>query len=366
MLCYNPPYEGDIPNYPMEDYMKRLIIVLSISLVLLFLAVACNQADSSFNKGSLVELKFNTPSISSLSGDYALMDHEYTQSDYSVYAVYSTGYKENVTSSAKITSKDQYVTISSTGSVTFSGDKNDSHEFTLNASYGGKEVSSTVYAYRPGDAIGGLDIKQTKFFVGSKLSPSIAGIKYITKEGGIHTSYSLPSSGVAMLYNEKENDWDDMITISTLKDMRDLKDGDSTIFYAVYEESEFNIIDIEVVPLSDAKSLRLTYPSPSIDRGDKIDTTNFASTYLKNYLVRIGNDDNYSASTVKGLMYATDESGNSKENFTIKVTVSRKGEDGKYTEVTEGNFERYDVISIEVTFKATESNTIKGALSYSI
>ncbi len=322
-----------------------------------------NSSETIVNKGSLVSLKFNAPGTVSVYGVYALIDHEYTTDDYSVYAVYSSGYEENVTGKATI--KGDHVKVSSSGSLTFSDELYGIHEFTVKASYEGKEVSKVVYAYRPGDAIGGLDVKKTKFFEGSKLSRDIARITYVVDTKTVSSTY-LPSSGVTMIYNEKAETLDDMLVISTLGEIRPLKVGDATIFYGVYEDSELSYIDIEVVPLSDAKSLKPSYPSPYIKKGETIDMDSFASTYLKNYKARIGNAETYSDSTVTSLFSVTDEDGKENDGFAVEVTVSRKNSEGKLVKVTSGTFQDGDNILIEVSYKISENNTVKGAISYNL
>ena len=175
--------------------MRKFITILS-AVIMMTLAVLISCSDSPetiVNKGDLTGIEFNTPSIFGVSGTYAWIDHEYTTNDYSVIAVYSSGYKEIVTTSAKIEGG-EHVKVSSSGSLTFSGDEYGVHEFEVKVSYGGKSVSTVIKAYRPGDPIN-FEVNKTKYFEGTKIPTNIAWITYIADSGALFISSSLPSIG---------------------------------------------------------------------------------------------------------------------------------------------------------------------------
>ncbi len=322
-----------------------------------------DSSETIVNKGDLTGIEFNTPSIFGVSGTYAWIDHEYTTNDYSVIAVYSSGYKEIVTSSAKIEGG-EYVKVSSSGSLTFSGDEYGVHDFEVKVSYGGKSVSTVIKAYRPGDPIN-FEVNKTKFFEGTNIPINIARITYIADSGALFSG-SLPAKGVTMIYNEDAETFDDMLVISTLEEIRPLKKGDATIFYGVYENSEISYIDIEVIPLSEAKSLKPNSLYSYVNEGDTFTKETFISTYLKNYKARIGNAETYSESTATTTLNVTDENGNLNSGFTVEATISRKDEEGTYKEVTSGTLQSGDNIFIKVTYKASEKETVEGTLSYKI
>ncbi len=341
--------------------MKKNISIAAVVIILLLLTLSCSaECEPSINKGNLVDLKFNAPGFFSIYGTYALIDHEYTTDDYSVVAVYSTGYEENVTERADIVGG-EYVKVSSTHSLTFCGEVYGGHEFTLKASYGGKEVSKVVYAYRPGDAIGGLKDKDTTYFVGAYLTNYIAGITYITEKGVITRGSYLPSSGLVKVY-DKEGNVTQTGTISEIK----IKDGDTRIGYRVYKNSEESYIEIEkLIPISSAKRLKPGSPS-SPEIGSTINLSTFVSTYMHNAKV-IFFDTEKAPSTCFGYLYATNEKGEVNEGFRVDVSVSRKNKTtGETEEVSSGTFETGDVITVNVSYIISDGITLTGKTEKSI
>ncbi len=333
--------------------MKKVITILATVIMILTVLTSCLPGSSGTNdKGSFTGIMFEAPSISGLSGSYAWIDHEYTRNDYKVYACYSTGAREDVTESAKIEGGD-HVKVSSSGSLTFSGEVAGFHKFEVKVSYGGKTKSTVIEAYKPGDIIEFTE-KQTKFFEGSRVYPEIAQINYFSDTGSPSSKNNLPAKGFVTI-----KDKDGKGNKTTLREARTFKEGDSSISYSVYENSEVRSFNIEVVSLSNAKSLKvLSYPASEVNAGDTIDLSTFVSKYMKNCHVRIGDATEYDNSTIKSFFDATDSTGKENEGFSIKVTVLR---DGK--EITDGTFKKGDKIKVVVTKKISNTDSIQGEVT---
>ena len=340
--------------------MKKNITVISIVSALIFLALSCKPAETVVIKGDLRGLEFTAPGLL-----YTLADHEYARGEYRVTALYSTGYQEDVTASARIVG-DEYVKLTPNGGLIFkscytddhSCYKND-HKYTVTVSYGGITTTATVYAYsRVGDYLS-FTVKSdpTKFFEGaSLLTPGIVEkISYIT-ESGTSSSTSLPKSGFVTIYDED----DKKLESGTLDTIRPLEKGDSRITYSVYEDSEARSINIEVLPLTAAKGIYPLRPS-DLEAGKEFDTSTFISKYMKNYRVYLCDNEDVKEADVRSLMYATDKDGKVKKGYTITVTVSGKG-DGK----TSGSFEKGDTIKIKVDYIISNGTTLTATRVFSV
>ncbi len=331
--------------------MKKNIAVISIVSALIFLALSCMPAETVVIKGDLTGLDFTAPGLF-----YALADHEYARGEYRVTAHYSTGYQEDVTASATIKG-DEYVVLTSNGGLIFN--YTNDHKYTLTVSYGGITTTATVYAYnRVGDYLS-FTVKSdpTKFFEGaSLLTPGIVEkISYIT-ESGMSSSTSLPKSGFVTIYDKDDKE----LESGTLETIRPLQKGDARITYSVYKDSEARSINIEVLPLTDAKGIYPLRPS-DLEAGKEFDTSTFMSTYMKNYRVYLCDHKEVKEADVRSLMYATDEDGKVKEGYTFTVTVSRNGETK-----TSGTFEKGDTIRIKVDYKISEDTTLTGTKDFSV
>ncbi len=326
--------------------MKKNIAVISIVSALIFLALSCMPAETVVIKGDLTGLEFTVPGV-----PYTLADHEYARGEYRVTAHYSTGYQEDVTASAKIEG-DEYVELTPTGGLTFKSCYTNGHKYTLTVSYGGITKIATVYAYnRVGDYLS-FTVKSdpTKFFEGaSLLTPGIVEkISYIT-ESGMSSSTSLPKSGFVTIYDKDDN----VLESGTLETIRPLKEGDARITYSVYKDSEARSINIEVLPLTDAKGIYPLRPS-DLEAGKEFDTSTFMPTYMKNYRVYLCDNEDVKKADVRSLMYVTDEDGDVKDGYTITVTVSRDG-----SEVTIGTFKKGDTITIKDSSEVTTKDTFE-------
>ncbi len=338
---------------------KKNIAVISIVSALIFLALSCMPAETVVIKGDLTRLDFTAPGLF-----YALADHEYARGEYRVTAHYSTGYQEDVTASATIKG-DEYVVLTSNGGLTFKSCYTDdhscyknNHKYTVTASYEGKTTTAAVYAYRAGDYLS-FTVKSnpTKFFEGtSLLTPGIVEISYKT-ETGMYASTSLPKSGFVTIYGEDGNESES----GTLETIRPLQKGDSRITYSVYKDSEARSINIKVLPLTEGKAISLSSLTSYPKEGEEIDLSKFEATYMKNYRVRLYDNEDEEKAEARFLMYATDENGEVKEGYRFTVTVFRNGETK-----TSGTFEKGDTITIKVEYKISEDTTLTGTRDFSV
>ncbi len=320
--------------------MKNRSLILIVSVICLLLAVSCSPSVNVI-KGSLERVEFSAPGTLGYDGkSYALLNHEYEKGEYKVYAYYSTGYKEDVTSLASVKGGD-YVTVSAAGGLTFSGEYPYVHEFTVTVSYGEKTTVAVAYAYNPGDAIGGLEKKQTSFFEGAKLTTSIAGITYLSQSGSFVSSTFLSSDGYVAIYNENDNE----VTVSKLGEARALKEGDVTLYYWTYEDSEPSYFEISVVSKSGINTMTLGMLPVYPKSGETYDASSFVKTYMKNYRVQLSNSDK----TVKSTVYVTDSEGKVSSDFKLSVTAERDGSSLK----TGDTFKKGDKITVSVTYNGT-------------
>ncbi len=336
--------------------MKKFITILTAVSMALAVLTSCSQPGSSSgtidNKGSLESIEFNAPGKFSMIDHkiekYALIDHEYSTEDYSIKAVYSSGYEENVTASAKIEGSS---IKSSKGNLTFLSGNKDGHKYTVTVSYGGKTTTAVVDAYKAGD-IKDFKVKQSKFFEGISLANSDIGtFTYMDNSGQMTVANHLPKTGFVKICDKNGN----QLTSGTLDAIRAPQKGDAKISYSVYESSQAWTFAIEVLALSEANSLSPYYPSPYVQKGDEVNMSTFASKYLKNYQTYIGNAETYKDSTTKSWVYVTNEKGEENTGFNITVTASRNGK-----ALTSGTFEKGDKVEINVTYKISDSKTISG------
>ncbi len=179
--------------------MKRrgfvsLFLIICLSLIF----VSCS-AESNSGKGNLTSLTFEAPGVLAYKEDKraALVDYTYTVNNYKVYANYSTGYREDVTQVAKITTSDKKVVIGNDKSIKFM--QKDGNDYSLTVQYGTITLPVTAWAYVPGEPIDGLRNVRTTFYKGELLS-SFAGISEIDENGSYYSSSILPSSSNILFF----------------------------------------------------------------------------------------------------------------------------------------------------------------------
>ncbi len=176
-----------------ENMKKRGFVALFLVICISLIFVSCS-AESTSGKGSLTSLTVENPGVLAYKEDkrVALVDHTYTVNNYKVYANYSTGYREDVTQVAKITTNDSFVEIGNDKSIKFK-QKGEGNSYSLTVQYGTITLPVTAWAYVPGEPIDGLRNVRTTFYKGELLS-SFAGISEIEENGNYYSSSILPSS----------------------------------------------------------------------------------------------------------------------------------------------------------------------------
>ena len=142
---------------------RRGFVALFLVICLSLIFVSCS-AEPTSGKGSLTSLTVETPGVLAYKEDkrVALVDHTYTVNNYKVYANYSTGYREDVTQVAKITTNDNFVEIGNDKSIKFK-QKEEGNSYSLTVQYGTITLPVTAWAYVPGEPIDGLRVNRNVF-----------------------------------------------------------------------------------------------------------------------------------------------------------------------------------------------------------
>ncbi len=319
--------------------MKKFITILTAVIMVLAVLASCSpdSSETVVNKGDLVKLGLVVGADSN--SNYVLSDHEYTRDNYKVTAYYSSGWQEDVTSSAKIDGG-EYMKKSSSGGLTFSS-ANTSHNFTVKVSYGGKEASFDVKAYKAEDIIG-VKLVNIKFFEGYKLGYNVSDVKisYMNSNGKLVIDDYLPENSIVKMYDENDSE-----TFSgTYKTIREFKTDDSKITFSIKDTTESCSSSIEVISKTEAKKIEMSTGYEKPQAGASIDINNYVKTYMGNYKVRLSNAT--SKPDVTSIIYITDSEGKVADGYQIAVSVSRSG-----TETTSGNFQKGDVVTMEVSMK---------------
>ncbi len=324
---------------------KRITLALLCCLLVIALA-SCNNAPKT-NIGEIRRIEFKSPGVFNyMDGNtYALVNYEYNPGEYKVYAYYSTGYQEDITSSVEISTTNSDIVKINGKKIKFSDDEVDGvyTEYPITVKYGNFTENTVVNAVRAGDAIGGLKVKQTKFFVGSKLTSSIAGITYISDSGSFTSTTFLPSSGYVWLFDKDEK----LKDFNTLKDSAELKqEGGYKVYYHTYWDSNWEEIDITVIPLTDVKSLNVLSIPLSPKSGETYTASEFNKTYLKGLKAYLYNEDK----SAKLLDTVVDENGDVKSGYTINVSVTDKT--GTTVRQSGDKFQTGDRVLVTVTYNS--------------
>ena len=334
----------------MEENMKKrgfvaLFLVICISLIF----VSCS-AEPTSGKGSLTSLTVETPGVLAYkeAKRVALVDHTYTVNNYKVYANYSTGYREDVTQVAKITTNDSFVEIGNDKSIKFK-QKEEGNSYSLTVQYGTITLPVTAWAYVPGEPIDGLRVNRNVFYKGELLSASFAGISELDENGNYFSSSMLPSSAI-ILFTSGEGNNEKLYAMETLSDKYIFTEEESAMYYVIgftaegdiiaTEVNNFKVINYEVKDIEKVNfGLLKDYPKA----GDPIPTTedDFIKKYLTSQKIKVTlkNGESFYRLLVndKGVFVANDLG---------SITFSVIDSDGN--KKTDGNFSKKDSLEVSI------------------